>query len=297
MVGGGGPDRGRCRVEVVVDGAADVEIRGDTATLRDLKGQPPQFRRFECSGAMPGNAGGFRFAAVGGRGSQQLVRDPRNGGVAIVHIEDPEGGADTYAFEITWGGGDRIETRAPERDYRDQGDRDRRAEFSPDEAMRSCQGAVRQQAAERFDAPNISFRGAETTDNPGPRDSVRGVFEVRRRDGRDEAFRYTCTVDFGGRRVTDVRIEPFGADRVGTDRRDRGGPVERGIESCRGALRERMARDGFRDVQIDSIRVDDRDGRGDRVIGDARADSRAFRFSCSVDPRDGDVRGVEVQLR
>ena len=29
MVGGGSVDRGKCTIEVVVDGAADVEIRGD----------------------------------------------------------------------------------------------------------------------------------------------------------------------------------------------------------------------------------------------------------------------------
>ena len=36
IVGGGSPDRGQCTVEVVVDGAAEVEIRGDTAVLRNL---------------------------------------------------------------------------------------------------------------------------------------------------------------------------------------------------------------------------------------------------------------------
>ena len=103
MVGGGGPDRGKCTVEVVVDDVAQVEIRGTTATLRTLSGQPAQWRRFECTGPVPANAANFRFAGVDGRGRQELVRDPRNGGAAVVQIEDKDGAAEGYTFDITWG--------------------------------------------------------------------------------------------------------------------------------------------------------------------------------------------------
>ncbi|HXS93140.1 MAG TPA: hypothetical protein VN736_00965 [Candidatus Limnocylindrales bacterium] len=108
MVGGGTPDRGKCTIEVVVDGSAQVEVRGTSATLRTLSGQPAQWRRFECTGQMPANAPNFRFAGVDGRGKQQLMRDPRNGGVAVVQIDDPEGGAEGYTFDLFWdtrGGG------------------------------------------------------------------------------------------------------------------------------------------------------------------------------------------------
>src|SRR5215813_2629159 len=102
MTGGGSPDRGKCTIEVVVDGAAQVEIRGTTATLRDMNGRPPQWRRFECTGAMPQNPANFRFQGVDGRGRQELIRDPRNGGVAIVQIDDREGGAEAYTFDLMW---------------------------------------------------------------------------------------------------------------------------------------------------------------------------------------------------
>ena len=102
MTGGGSPDRGKCTVEVVVDGVAQVKIQGTSATLRDVSGQPPQWRRFECTGAMPANPANFRFSGVDGRGKQELVRDPRNGGAAVVQIEDKEGGAQGYTFDITW---------------------------------------------------------------------------------------------------------------------------------------------------------------------------------------------------
>jgi hypothetical protein len=53
---------------------------------------------------MPPNAPGFRFTAEEGRGRQSLVRSPRDGGPAVIRIEDHEGGAGEYRFEITWGG-------------------------------------------------------------------------------------------------------------------------------------------------------------------------------------------------
>ena len=127
--GDGDPNRGKCTIEVVVDGAAEVEVRGDTANIRNLAGQQPQWRRFECSGPMPANPGDFRFAGVDGRGRQELVQDPRNGGSAVVRIEDPQGGAEGYTFDLFWSnaysGGNRNrgnEQYRPEQDayYRDR---------------------------------------------------------------------------------------------------------------------------------------------------------------------------------
>ncbi len=102
---GGSPDRGKCTIEVVVDGAAEVEIRGDGAVLRNLAGRPPQWRRFECTGPLPGNPANFRFTGVDGRGRQTLIREPRNGGGAVVRIEDPDNGSEGYTFDVTWNGG------------------------------------------------------------------------------------------------------------------------------------------------------------------------------------------------
>src|SRR5487761_2280306 len=69
MVRGAGPGVGEgCVIDVIVDGAAEVEIRGDDGVLRNLSGQPPQLRQFDCSRPMPPNAPGFRFNEVDGRG-------------------------------------------------------------------------------------------------------------------------------------------------------------------------------------------------------------------------------------
>jgi hypothetical protein len=123
-VAGGGDG---CTVDVIVDGAAEVQIRGDSAVMRNLGGSPPQIRQFECTRPMPPDAPGFRFNQVDGRGRQELVRTPQGGGPAVVRIDDPQGGAGEYRFEITWygdRGGDR--RGQGDRGYdqsRNQGDR------------------------------------------------------------------------------------------------------------------------------------------------------------------------------
>ena len=104
MRGGGNPYNGKCTIEVVVDGSAEVEIRGDRAVLRNLAGRPPEWRRFECNGVMSPNPVDFRFQGIAGRGRQTLVRDPRrNQGAIVVLLEDPDNGSEGYTFDILWG--------------------------------------------------------------------------------------------------------------------------------------------------------------------------------------------------
>ncbi len=102
--GGGSVDHGKCTIEVVVDGVADVEVRSDRAFLRNVSGNRPQWRRFECNAIMPPNPANFRFQGVDGRGRQQLIRGPSNGGVAVVRIEDRDNGSEGYTFDLTWSG-------------------------------------------------------------------------------------------------------------------------------------------------------------------------------------------------
>jgi hypothetical protein len=107
--GGGDPGHGKCTVDVQVDGGVDVEIRGDTAFIRNLWGRPARPRRFDCTGPMPPRITNFRFDPQEGRGKQVLTHDPRDGGPMVVHIEDREGGAEGYKFDFYW------EAQGPER--------------------------------------------------------------------------------------------------------------------------------------------------------------------------------------
>ncbi len=98
-------DQGKCTIEVDVDDVAEVQVRGDTARVRTLSGGPARFRRFDCDSIMPTRPNEFRFTGVDGRGRVTLVQDPRNGGVAVVRIEDPKGGREGYTFDLEWRGG------------------------------------------------------------------------------------------------------------------------------------------------------------------------------------------------
>jgi hypothetical protein len=105
QIRGGGGDRGKCTIEVEVDGVAEIEIRGDQGSMRTLSGNPSSWRRMECNQPLPSNPYDFRFSGVDGRGRQTLLRDPSNNrGVAVVRIEDPQGGREGYTFDIEWRG-------------------------------------------------------------------------------------------------------------------------------------------------------------------------------------------------
>ena len=200
IVGGGGGDRGKCTIEVVVDGAAEVSIRGDQGTIRNLSGNPASWRRFECSSPMPANAGDFRFEGIDGRGRQSLIRDPRNGGVAVIRIEDPNGGSEGYTFDVMWGGyqnpgrGPMTDNRGPERgpdrgpvpDYRGP-DRapgfpggPRSGRWTTEQAIEGCRDAIRIEARNRFRGRRVEFLSMRIDDNPGRNDYVLGAVEIFR---------------------------------------------------------------------------------------------------------------------
>src|ERR1041385_4985781 len=97
-------DSGKCTVQVVVPGEARVKIEGDSASLEKVSGREPEWRKFECSSKMPEKPVEFRVESLGGRGHQELVHGPRHhGGNAVIRIDDPKHGEDTYTFDIMWG--------------------------------------------------------------------------------------------------------------------------------------------------------------------------------------------------
>lgn len=233
MVGGGSQDFGKCTIEVVVDGSAQVEIRGSSGVVRNLAGQGAQWRRFECSAPMPANPANFAFAGVDGRGSQSLVRDPRNGGTAVVQIEDKNGGSEGYTFDITWGNRGGSNQAYPQQGYGQQrgggygqrvGRMDRGDEryrpgfrdsayyrrynhgFAPEEAVRVCQAEVERQALTRFRRADMHFDATRMDDGPGQQDWVVGTVDVHR-PRVTERYRFSCSVDFDSGRVLTATLE------------------------------------------------------------------------------------------
>jgi len=207
---GNSPD-GKCTIEVDVDGAADVEIRGDMGQLRTISGQTAVWRRFECNGVPPSNPADFRFTGVDGRGSQTLVSDPRqNGGRTVVRIEDRQGGREGYTFDIEWrasrggewrqgpGPGGPI-GRGP--DYGPGPER----RGGPRRAIRACQTSV----IEKLQSDGFSyvtFLNTDPDNNPGRADWVNGTAEAKR-GMRTNRFSFSCSVDMnnGSVRSVDVR--------------------------------------------------------------------------------------------
>ncbi|HVW09329.1 MAG TPA: hypothetical protein VHC90_12145 [Bryobacteraceae bacterium] len=286
----------KCTIEVVVDGAAEVEIRGDLATLRNLQGQPPQWRRFECSQVLPPNPAGFRFQGIDGRGRQQLVQAPGNGRPAVVRIDDSGGGSEGYTFDILWGltgPGPGPVSRAPYPPPPPPGPR----RFFTEDAVRACQDYVRAEADRRFNAHDVIFRRTRMDDQPGRNDWVVGFFEARQPGRPPRNYRFSCSVDFDAGRVRSADVIPVQAGVSGW-----ADPVNgRAIQACEVAVEQRIRDQGYRGVDFGSANIDDRPGRNDWVLGTASAQDRNravwFDFSCWVDLRSGTVRTADVNRR
>jgi hypothetical protein len=278
MVGGGSPNGGRCIAEVVVDGAAELQIQGESANLRNLSGGEPQWRRFECTSAMPPNAD--VRVNINGRGRAQLVASPRNGGPAVVRIEDSKGGAEVYQLEFQWTGGYGAFNGNPG----NYGDQRRFGRVPFDQAVENCRQSIRQEARSRFGTDNVEFRHVDVDDQQGNRDLVVGTVGIRR-----EAYPFSCTMNLNNGRVREARINGVG-DRNGYAARD---VQAREMDTCRSAVMDRIGGDR---VEFGPMRIEDRAGN-DFVLGTARQRGRDFDFTCSVNSYSGAVRNVDVRRR
>lgn len=288
FTGGSGNDTGKCTIEVYVDGAADVEVRGELGTLRTLSGNPAQWRRFECSGPMPTNPGDFRFSGIDGRGRQELVENPQRGrGVAIVRIQDPDGGAEGYTFDLEWRGAG-FGSTARSSAGPDRG-------VSSDAAVRACQNAVRERANQQYGLRDIDFGNLNADDNPGRNDTITGSFDVRRGNNLN-AYRFSCGVDLANGRVRAVNI----SQARGTTIAGRHTGWDQSTSACQRAAEQRIERDGYRNVEFSWLNADN---RSDRISGIARAQQRNtgraydFNIRCSVKSNNGDVRLEQVSRR
>jgi hypothetical protein len=102
---GGGGDRGKCTIEVAVDGTAEIEVVQADGRMNTLAGARAMWRSMECNMGIPANPAEFKFSPQSGRGKQYVVRQPQeNRGIAVIRIEDSAGGSETYRFNLEWRG-------------------------------------------------------------------------------------------------------------------------------------------------------------------------------------------------
>jgi hypothetical protein len=190
ITGGGGP--GRCRVEVNVDHAAQIEIFGDTGNLRTLAGQPSFWRRFECNVPMPRMPRDFQMTRITGRGQVRLLKDPSsNHGTAVFHILDSKAGRGVYSLDLAW--------RGP--GGWGPGPGPRGGEY----AVQRCQEAVSDRL-NREGYQVASFGRIDPDHDAGPMSRINGVVTGKRGPER-RRFSFSCSVDLrsGAVRSLDIR--------------------------------------------------------------------------------------------
>jgi hypothetical protein len=103
-ISGNSGGSGKCTFEVVVQGRAEVQIKGDQGRVLTDSGNPAQWRRLDCNQPLPRNPSNFRFSGVDGHGHQTLAASPdSNNGVAIIQIDNGNrGNNEGYTGDITW---------------------------------------------------------------------------------------------------------------------------------------------------------------------------------------------------
>jgi len=207
--GGGGS--GKCTFEVVIDGAADVEVRGSEGRLRWVGGGGMSWRRLDCNQPLPRNPVNFRFKGVDGRGSQTLLKSPnQNNGVAVIRLDDPQRGTEGYTGDLLWDGGSDYGT--PNRgNWPDRGDHDRdnwqNGGNLGRRAVSICQDAIRNQLGGRYGG-YVTFNQSINTDQAGSMTVVQGVANARDRRGTNAYMQYSCVVRPNGS-VSDAKYTPI----------------------------------------------------------------------------------------
>lgn len=87
-----------------VDIAVTIEIQGRSSHYQDEGGRPTVQEVAHFTAPLPQREVPLSLHKLRGRGDLTLVQQPEssNGYTAIVRIEDPKGGSDTYEFELGW---------------------------------------------------------------------------------------------------------------------------------------------------------------------------------------------------
>ena len=175
--------------------------------------------------------------------------------------------------------------------------------FTTQQAVQVCESSIRQQAEQRFRTHNVDFRGTALDNNPGRQDWVMGMFDVRTSLGRDETYRFSCSVNFD---TGQVRSAQIGArERIAGGGRSGSGrfTTQQAVQVCESSIRQ-QAEQRFRTDSINfrGTALDNNPGRQDWVMGtfDVRASlgrNETYSFSCSVNFDTGQVRSAQIGAR
>jgi hypothetical protein len=244
---------------------------------------------------LPSNPVDFKFKGVDGRGRQTLLADPRNsrGGAAVIGLSDPDGGSEGYTFDIEWAGGTSLGNSA----NRGRGGRNNdRYDSGGRNSVSACEDAVRDRAYQQYRTRNVQVRTTDADNQTRRRDRVEGMVEVRR-NNRTEVYDYSCVVNANNGNVRSVDLRPTGSSGGlfpgSADRDSYSG------DDCQRAVSERLQRDGYSDVRVNSMSNRNRGVRDERLNGraTARRGGSNYDFDVACTLANGAIRSVDVMRR
>jgi hypothetical protein len=214
--GGGG--NGKCTFEVVVNGSAEVQIRGNQGTLRTISGQPATWRRLDCNQTLPRNPNNFRFAGVDGHGKQYLVGNPsNNGGTAIVRIDNNRNNLEGYTGDIMWSGGNNGNGNNggwQGGNNNGQWPGNNNGQWQPGwgqlnaKVIPNCQNTIRNKLVRQYGG-YLTFKGQPQAQPAGSFIMVRGLATYRDGSGKTGDIQYNCTMHPNGN-VADSKYNTVG---------------------------------------------------------------------------------------
>ncbi|HSR53711.1 MAG TPA: hypothetical protein VLV83_23030 [Acidobacteriota bacterium] len=88
----------------LIDQRDSITLQGSDVSINHLRGRQPQDTSISLTSALPRQAVRLVLNKLEGRGTVRLLEEPSrwNDYQAVILIEDPDGGADRYEFELTW---------------------------------------------------------------------------------------------------------------------------------------------------------------------------------------------------
>ncbi len=316
---GSGGTSGKCTIEVRVDMIAEVDVYGDSGRLRTIAGQPATWTRMECNNPLPYRMTDFRFRGIDGRGTQQLVQDPRNNNsIAVIRIEDSRSGSEGYTFDIEWSGASggyasngfagaaypAASTSAPigQGGVQFPG-RSAARNITAERALDLCRAEVHARAERDYGLRDIDVTAVGVDTSQGRRNWVTGMFtDSSGAFQRGSGYRFNCAVDYGRGQVGTVEILRADGSAVQPNTSSYGtGAYSQTqiLRACQDAVVARVNQQGYQNVQFGSMGIDPQ--RSGWVSGTVTASrvlvTDTFDFGCSMDLNAARVINLQVNRR
>jgi hypothetical protein len=262
---------GECTIRVVIDHQVNVELRWDRIALQTLAGQPGRDNGSECNAPLPqGPVSNVDFQKLSGPGEAQLIQQPSadNNWAAVVRIFDPDSGASTYAFRLTWTR-DAASSQYP-------GSSGGRTVRGRNNLQRLCRNALADRVLQEWQARVVNYGrriGNNAQSNEqwayGNTTNIEGRARISNGKERRE-IQYNCMVNLSNNTVQNLNYQFLDSTFSGEADRSSAVGMNNVISVCQNEIRERVSnRHGNADVNFRDISRKWWEGNNQRVNGRA----------------------------